>query len=88
VLEHAPAPFDLVLTDLTMPEKSGLALIEELSRRWPTLPVIVITGLAKTPELERVKAQGIPFLQKPFQPDQLVDRIRETLARAGLDTPG
>lgn len=79
--EEATAPFALVLTDLTMPERSGLDLIEELARRWPALPVVVITGLAGTPELEQVKEMGAPFLRKPFDPDQLVARIRETLLR-------
>ena len=81
LLEQAPMAYSLVLTDLTMPERTGLDLIEKLFRRWPALPVIVITGLAQTPELEQVKEMGIPFLQKPFDPDQLVARIRETLLR-------
>ena len=72
--------FDLVLTDLTMPDNSGLDLIDQLRRHRPELPIIVITGLAASEEVERVREQGIPLLQKPFEPDTLDQTIRATLA--------
>ena len=78
-LEQSPDEFALVLTDLTMPERSGLELIEEIGKRWPQLKVIVFTGLAETPELAQVKKQRIPCLQKPFQPAELAEMIRKAL---------
>lgn len=71
--------FDLVLTDLTMPGSTGLYLIDQLRQRRPELPIIVITGLAASQEVERVREQGIPLLQKPFEPDTLDRAIRATL---------
>ena len=74
------ADFDLVLTDLTMPGSTGLYLIEQLRQRRPELPVIVITGLAASEEVEQVRELGIPLLQKPFEPDTLDQAIRTALA--------
>jgi DNA-binding NtrC family response regulator len=74
--------YDLVLTDLTMPGSSGLDLIEKVHARYPDLPIIVITGLAATEEIEAVREKGIPILQKPFEPDTLYATIRRVLGLA------
>ena len=71
--------FDLILTDLTMPGSSGLNLIEQAHKTKPNLPIIVVTGLAATSEVDSVRAMGIPVLQKPFEPDGLDKAIRELL---------
>ncbi|MCP4676212.1 MAG: response regulator [Deltaproteobacteria bacterium] len=71
--------FDLVLTDLTMPGNSGIHLIEHVQKTKPDLPVIVITGLAATSEIDAVQDKGVPILQKPFEPDGLDKAIRAHL---------
>lgn len=73
------APFDLVITDLTMPGRSGLDLIEGIRRRMPELPILVITGLAASAETARVRELGLPLLPKPFDPDTLDAMVREAL---------
>lgn len=70
---------DLMLTDLTMPEQSGLFLVKEARRLEPELPIIVITGLAATDELDRVQDMEIPILPKPFNPDHLAQAISRLL---------
>jgi DNA-binding response OmpR family regulator len=80
------AGFDLVLTDLTMPGRSGLELIERVRAAWPDLPIVVITGLAATAELGIVREQQIPLLSKPFSPDTLDATIRRALASAKVNT--
>ncbi len=71
--------FDLVLTDLTMPGNSGIHLIEHVQKTRPDLPLIVITGLAATDEIDVVQQMGVPILQKPFEPDGLDKAIRKLL---------
>ncbi|MCP4599615.1 MAG: response regulator [Proteobacteria bacterium] len=72
--------FDLMLTDLTMPGNSGVYLIEQTKKTKPTIPIIVITGLAATKEIDFVRGQGIPILQKPFEPDDLDKAIRALIS--------
>ena len=76
------AHFDLVLSDVMMPEMSGMEFYDELSRRYPALArtMVFITGGAFTPSassfLERVPN---PRLEKPFDPAvvrQLVEQLR------------
>lgn len=73
------AGFDLVLTDLTMPGRSGLELIERVRATWPALPIVVTTGLAATAELGIVRELQIPLLAKPFSPATLDATIRRAL---------
>ena len=73
--------FDLLLTDLTMPGRSGLDLIERVQQQWSGLPIVVITGLAQTVEVDVVRGLGVPLLTKPFAPDTLDVTIRRVLER-------
>jgi DNA-binding NtrC family response regulator len=71
--------FDLMLTDLTMPDGSGLDLIKQVQAQRSEFPIIVITGLAASEEVDAVRGKGIPILQKPFAPDGLDQAIREII---------
>ncbi|MBK3735729.1 response regulator [Azospirillum brasilense] len=71
---------DLVLTDYAMPGMTGLELVRELRVQRPGLPVLMVTGYA---EIQRASAlDGLPILQKPYQADELVARIRAALPPA------
>lgn len=76
---------DLMLTDMTMPGCSGLELIELVGKLRPELPVVVLTGLTSSAEVDEVRARGIPILTKPFAPEQL-DRAIQSLvgSRSGI----
>jgi CheY-like chemotaxis protein len=69
-------PVDLVIADVSMPRMDGRELVMELSRRYPHLPVVLISGvyLGGTPDLPG------PVLPKPFTPMTLASRVREVLA--------
>jgi DNA-binding NtrC family response regulator len=75
----AGSGFDLVITDLTTPDGSGLELIERVRARWPGFPIVVITGLASTAEVGTVRRMNIPLLETPFRPDALDEAIRRAL---------
>jgi CheY-like chemotaxis protein len=75
-----PKTIGAILADVHMPELSGLDLAIETRRFWPDIPVGLMS--AKQPdELQTTHTElaGIPFLQKPFTDDELVNLI-ETLA--------
>jgi CheY-like chemotaxis protein len=69
-------PVDLVIADVSMPRMDGRELVLELSKRYPHLPVVLISGvyLGGTPDLPG------PVLPKPFTPMALASRVREVLA--------
>ena len=73
------AKIDLVLTDLTMPGRSGISLIVKAQELLPRLPIIVITGLAANDETAWVRDRGLPILKKPFEPNSLDEIIRKHL---------
>lgn len=73
--------FDLILTDLTMPGRSGLELVRRVLKDRPGLPIVVVTGLAESAEVGVVRELNVPILKKPFDPDTLDATIRRTLGR-------
>jgi CheY-like chemotaxis protein len=76
----AMPPFDLVITDYTMPRLTGDALIWALRQLQPTLPVILCTGFSATMDAARARAAGINALvTKPWQERELAQTIRHIL---------
>jgi CheY-like chemotaxis protein len=68
---------DVVVTDVIMPQLSGVDLVEKLRARVPELKVLFISGYTdRTDEIER---SGYRLLHKPFSPDQLVKAVADTL---------
>lgn len=82
--------YDVVLTDVRMPDVDGRALYEQIAQRWPRLAdrVAFVTGDTLTSTLsDFVKASGRPVLEKPFLPAE-VRRVVAELAQAGeLSSP-
>ena len=75
--------YDLILTDLRMPELDGVGLYRELERRQPDLlrRLIVITGTSAHPEYENFLAEThVPFLEKPFSLVALQALTRQVLS--------
>jgi two-component system response regulator FixJ len=69
-----------IVTDVRMPEMSGLELVKRLRERSVTLPVVVITGHGDVPlAVEAMRAGVIDFIEKPFDDDVLLRSIRMAL---------
>jgi CheY-like chemotaxis protein len=74
--------FDLVLSDIKMPDKTGYDVFAAARRRDPTVPVILMTGFGYDPNHSIVRAsqEGLQaVLFKPFKVDQLLIEIRKAL---------
>jgi FixJ family two-component response regulator len=70
------------VVDIRMPDQDGLSLQQEMIRRGLTLPVIIITGHGDVAAaVTAFRAGAVDFLQKPFDEDQLIERIREAIER-------
>ncbi|MDR3639882.1 MAG: PAS domain S-box protein [Humidesulfovibrio sp.] len=81
LLLDEPHAFDLVITDMNMPQLSGVQLIEGLRPVRPDLPIIIITGFSRTIPLDRLKPLGVVrLLPKPFSTSELALAVRQALA--------
>ena len=80
LLETEKQGFDLVITDLVMPNISGVGLISIIKKKFPDLPVIAITGWGEHPEALATEAQANRVLEKPFDLSELDTVIRELLS--------
>ena len=79
-LQADPGAFDLVVSDLSMPEMTGEMLAAEIARLRPDLPVVVCTGHIGALTAERTQALGIrAVLTKPLSPRSLGETIRAVL---------
>ena len=72
--------FDLVITDIVMPNISGVGVISILKKKYPQVPVIAITGMGEHPEALAVEAKADIVLEKPFDLTDLERNITELLA--------
>lgn len=68
----------LILSDINMPEMDGLQLLREIKRRWPRLPVMMVTAYADEARRRTADEAGAAaFLSKPIDFDHLKQRIRD-----------
>lgn len=75
--------FDLVVSDVVMPEMTGVDLLYELRARRHDLPVVLMTGGSQEPErtTNAVRLGATGLLYKPFSHDELRDAVAAALER-------
>jgi two-component system response regulator GlrR len=70
----------LVLSDVRLPGRDGLALFDEIRARHPSLPVILLTAHGTIPDAVEATARGVfTYLTKPFDGKELLDKIAQAL---------
>ncbi|WP_288486432.1 sigma 54-interacting transcriptional regulator [Acidovorax temperans] len=71
----------LVLSDVRLPGKDGLALFDEVHARHPSLPVILLTAHGTIPDAVQATARGVfTYLTKPYDGKELLEKVAEALA--------
>ena len=71
----------LVLSDVRLPGRDGLQLFDEIRKRHPTLPVILLTAHGTIPDAVEATSRGVfTYLTKPYEPRELLDKIGQALA--------
>jgi signal transduction histidine kinase/DNA-binding response OmpR family regulator len=79
-----PSKFDLILTDLLMPELSGPELARAVKRIRPDLPLVLISGLVSAVTEESARRQGfVALIRKPFE----IAQIEKSVAGVLKDAP-
>jgi DNA-binding NtrC family response regulator len=79
IYENDQDGFDLIITDLVMPNISGVAIISLVKKKSPGTPVIAITGWGEHPEALATEAQADLVLEKPIELDRMDRFISDLL---------
>jgi DNA-binding NtrC family response regulator len=73
--------YDVVLTDLKMPNMDGMEVLESIREKMPDARVIVITGYSTVETaVKAIKMGAFNYVEKPFTPDGLLQVVKEALA--------
>ena len=79
VFQQVGGKFDLVLSDLVMPQLNGIDMVEKMRKVSPELKVLFMSGYSD--RIDEVTNANFDFLPKPFTPDQLLKAVRAILAQ-------
>ncbi len=82
-------PYDVLVLDWTLPGEDGLSICRRLQTAHPELPIVMLT--AKADEIDRIVGLEMgadDYLPKPFNPRELVARIKAVLRRRVVPPPG
>jgi DNA-binding response OmpR family regulator len=81
-------PYDIVLTDIRMPEIGGMRILRDVKRAKPSVPVVIITGYATVQNsVQAMKLGATDYIEKPFTPEELVKRVMAAIDAAGAAEP-
>ncbi len=83
--------FDLVITDINMPDINGLELVRfvRTSTKHSHVPVLIISTQASARDRKKLKDIGADgFLAKPFEPEELVESVRRLIEAPGSGENG
>ncbi len=84
----AVSDYDLILTDLGMPDMSGWEVASRLREQDPDLPVILVTGWGTTIDDQEISRSGIAgVVHKPFEIRDLVDTVHREIASRNTTVP-
>jgi DNA-binding NtrC family response regulator len=88
-ISHAISePFDIVLTDIRMPDIDGFKVIRDIRKFKPTIPIVIITGYATVSSaVQAMKLGATHFIEKPFTPDQLIQVIVSAIEKVASLAP-
>lgn len=77
--------FPVVLSDIRMPGKDGVALLHEIRERWPDVAVLMLTAVAEVDTaVSCLQAGAFDYIPKPFQVDEVRARVAQALEKRRL----
>lgn len=79
VIDQEKDELDIIITDLVLPNISGVAVISIVKKKYPQIPVIAITGWGEHPEALAKEAKADLVMEKPFKLPALEKAARELI---------
>ena len=79
MIENEKNALDIIITDLVLPNISGVAVISIVKKKYPKIPVIAITGWGEHPEALAKEASADLVMEKPFKLPELEKAARDLL---------
>jgi len=74
--------FDLIISDVNMPNLDGFKLLEVMNQKGVHIPVLFLTGLStQADELKGLDLGAVDYLTKPFEKDILAARVKRVIER-------
>ena len=84
----AKETFDLILTDLRLPDSDGIVLMSEFKMTYPEIPIILMTGYSDVnTAVKAIKNGASDYISKPFNPDEVLLVITNALKNAEVEVP-
>jgi len=88
-LRSRPHDFDVVVSDLSMPQMSGIDLAREILQTRPGMPILIASGYIRPEDNERVRSLGLPdLLLKPDTIEELSQSLHNIFAKSKRSTDG
>jgi len=85
LLRMAQSPFHIVMTDICMPQMSGMELLERVKSRFPETQVILFTGYASVDDAVKAIKQGaFYYVEKPLTPDKVLSVLTRAADKLSL----
>ena len=79
-LKEDPENYSLIITDMDMPNMTGMELAQEVHSNYPDIPIILLSGFSEIVDTEKVKKFGIEqYIMKPVKRDELARVVRTVL---------
>ena len=83
IAKHNTGSIDVLVTDVIMPQLRGIELAKRLTEIYPGLCVILMSGYSEDALVENrlLSERNVTLIQKPFDPEELAQKIRESISR-------
>ena len=81
MIEAEKDDLDIIITDLVLPNISGVAVISIVKKKYPLIPIIAITGWGEHPEALAKEAKADLVMEKPFKLPELEKAANDLLAK-------
>ncbi|HHN65804.1 MAG TPA: sigma-54-dependent Fis family transcriptional regulator [Nitrospirae bacterium] len=73
--------YDVVLTDLKMPDMDGMEVLRIIKERWPDIQVVIITGYGTiSTAVQAIKMGAYEYIEKPFTPQDILEVVEKAMS--------